>query len=54
MAMNALQAEIARDLKDALLIRAIQGGLPLVDRPFAAIGRRSAWGNNRSSTASPS
>ena len=39
MAMNAIQTEIARDLKDALLIRAIQGGLPMVERPFAAIGR---------------
>ncbi|MEA3276987.1 MAG: AsnC family transcriptional regulator [Pseudomonadota bacterium] len=37
--MNALQAEIDRDLKDAALIRAIQDGLPLVDRPYAAIGR---------------
>ena len=47
MAMNALQAEIARDLKDALLIRAIQGGLPLVDRPFAAIGREIGLGEQQ-------
>lgn len=39
MAMNAIQSEITRDLKDALLVRAIQDGLPLVKRPFAAIGR---------------
>lgn len=47
MVMNALQAEIERDLKDALLIQAIQGGLPLVERPFAAIGREIGLGEQR-------
>lgn len=47
MAMNALQSDLDRDLKDALLIRAIQGGLPMVERPFAAIGREIGLGEQQ-------
>lgn len=36
---RTIELPIGCDLEDALLIRAIQGGLPLVERPFAAIGR---------------
>ena len=43
--MNAIQAPIATGmeaeqmLRDSVLIQAIQDGLPLVERPYAAITR---------------
>lgn len=36
---RTIEAPFDRHFEDALLIRAIEGGLPLVERPFAAIGR---------------
>ena len=36
---RTIQQCIGRDLVDGLLIRAIEGGLPLVERPYAAVGR---------------
>jgi DNA-binding Lrp family transcriptional regulator len=38
--MSAALDERERELGDAALIRAIQDGLPLVERPFALIGER--------------
>lgn len=38
--MTAARDELERELGDAALIRAIQDGLPLVERPFALIGER--------------
>ena len=38
MVMNAMAREVAPESQDAALIRAIQRGLPLVERPYAAIG----------------
>ena len=44
---RTIEAPFDRHFEDALLIRAIEGGLPLVERPFAAIGREIGLGEQQ-------